>query len=52
MNTYSVSFSYSKNGKTWIRTSTTVKAESDVGAIMQIESKYPFVKDVKINSAR
>lgn len=52
MRTYSISFSYPQNGKSWTRTSATVKAESDVGAIMQIESKYPFVKDIRINSVR
>ena len=39
MKTYRVSFKYSTNqGKSWISTSTTIKAESNQGAIMQVES--------------
>lgn len=48
MNTYSVHFSYSKNGTGWTRTSATIKAESDISAIMQVQSKYPYVKDIKV----
>ncbi len=53
MKTYSISYKYSTNGgKTWISTTTTVKATSDVGAIAQIQSKYADVKDIKIISVR
>ncbi|CAK7053067.1 hypothetical protein [Fusobacterium varium] len=53
MKTYRVSFKYSTNqGKSWISTSTTIKAESDQGAIMQVESKYEYVKDIKITDIR
>lgn len=52
MKTYSIYFSYSKNGKSWIQTSTTVKAESDVGAILQIKSKYRLIKDINIRSVK
>lgn len=52
MKTYSISFKYSRNGNSWTSTSTSVKAESDVSAIMQIESKYPYVKDIRVMSVR
>lgn len=52
MKTYSISYRYSKDGKSWFRTSTSVKAESDCGAIAQIKSKYPYVEDIRIMSIR
>ena len=52
MYTYTISFKYSKDGRSWSHASTTVKAESDIGAIAQVESKYPFVSDIKIISRR
>lgn len=52
MKTYSISFRYSRDGKSWTRTSTTVKATSDSGAISQVKSKYPYVQDVRIMSVR
>lgn len=52
MKTYSISFKYSKNGNSWTSTSTSVKAESDVSAIMQIKSKYTYVKDIRVMSVR
>lgn len=52
MKTYSISFSYSRDGKSWNRTSTNVKATSDSGAIAQIKSKYPYVRDINIMSVR
>ncbi len=52
MHTYSISFKYSRNGTSWTTTSTTVRATSDMGAIAQIESKYPYVKDIRIMSIR
>jgi len=52
MYTYTIDFKYSKDGRSWLHTSTTVKAESDIGAIAQVESKYPFVSDIKIISRR
>ena len=48
MYTYNVSFKYSNNNKNWISTSTTVKAEYDMAAIIQIRSKYQYLKDIKI----
>jgi hypothetical protein len=52
MKTYSISFRYSRDGRSWIRTSTHVKATSDSGAISQIRSKYPYVDDIRIMSVR
>lgn len=50
MKTYSISFKFSKDGKSWTGTMLRVKAESDLGAIEQIKSKYTFVKDIQIKS--
>lgn len=52
MKTYSISYKYSRNGKSWTSTSSSVKAESDMSAIVQIQSKYPYVKDIKVTSVR
>lgn len=48
MKTYSISYRYSKDGKSWTSTTTSVKAETDMGAIAQIQSRYNHVKDIKI----
>lgn len=48
MKRYSISFRYSRDGRSWTRTSTTVLASSDSGAIAQIRSKYPYVDDIRI----
>lgn len=52
MKTYSIAYSYSRDGKGWTRTSATVKATSDSGAISQIKSKYPYIRDIRIMSIR
>lgn len=52
MKTYSISLAYSRDGKSWTRTSTSVKATSESGAIAQVKSKYPYVKDIRIMSVR
>lgn len=52
MKTYSIAYKYSNDGNTWFSTTDSVIAESDMGAIMQIQSKYPYVKNVRIISAR
>ena len=52
MQTYSISYRYSRDGKCWSSTSTSVKATSDVGAIAQIQSRYPYVKEIRIVSVR
>ena len=44
MYTYTISFRYSRNGRSWSSGSTTVKADSDMGAIAQVDSKYPYVQ--------
>ncbi len=52
MKTYSISYKYSKDGKSWTSTTISVKAESDMSAMRQVESKYPYVKDMRITSVR
>ena len=52
MNTYSISFSYSRDGRSWNRTSTHIKASSETGAIAMLKSKYPYVRDIRIMSVR
>ena len=52
MKRYSISFRYSRDGKNWTRTSTSVMASSDSGAISQIKSRYPYVQDIRIMSVR
>ena len=52
MKTYSIQFSYSRDGKSWTGTSKTVKATSDGGAIAQIKSMYLHVKNIRIMSVR
>lgn len=52
MKTYSISFRYSKDGKTWTRTSTYVKAESDLSAMAQVKSKYLYVDNIRITFVR
>ena len=52
MKIYTISFKYSRNGTTWQGMSTSVKADSSQGAIMQIKSRFPYVKDIRIISAR
>lgn len=52
MKTYNISFRYSKDGKTWYRLSKSFKATSDAGAIMQVQSSYPYVDEIKILSVR
>lgn len=50
MKKYSISFSYSRVGRSWTRSNTTVVASSDEGAISQVESRYPYVKNIVIMS--
>ncbi len=52
MKTYSIAFRYSKDGKGWTTTSTSVKAETEMGAIAQVQSKYPYVDNIRIMSVR
>ena len=52
MKKYHIMFKYSKDGKAWTSSTTVVTAESDIGAISQVESKYTYVKDIKITAVR
>lgn len=52
MKRYSISYRYSRDGKVWSRVTVTVTAETDYGAIAQIQSKAPYVEDIKILSVR
>lgn len=52
MYSYGLSFKFSKDGKYWSGTTTTVKAESDLAAIEQVKSMYPYVKDIRVLSRR
>lgn len=52
MKTYSIHFKYSRDGKSWTGSCKSVKATSDSGAIAQIKSMYPYVKDIRITSIR
>ena len=52
MYSYSLSFYYSRDGRNWSHGNTTVKAESDLSAIEQVKSMYPYVKDIKVLSRR
>lgn len=44
MKRYNVSYRYSNDGKNWINATITVYAESDISAMMQVESRYPYVQ--------
>ncbi len=50
--TFRISYKYSRDGKSWLSSSTSVKAMSEEGAIIQIYSKYNHVKDIKIMSVK
>ena len=52
MYTYTISFKYSRDGRSWSGAQTTVRADSDMGAIAQVESKYPYVTEIKILNRR
>ena len=52
MKCYSISFRYSRDGRSWTRTSTTVTASSESSAIAQVRSRYPYVQDIRVMSVR
>lgn len=52
MHTYTIHFEYSRDGQRWHSTTATVKAESDLSAIAQIESKYPVTRNIRIRNVR
>ena len=45
---YNIYFKYSKDGRSWTQSTKFVQADSDSGAIAQIKSMYPYVKDIRI----
>lgn len=52
MKTYSISFRHSRDGKSWSRSSTSIKSETQAGAIAQLKSRYPYVDDIRVMSVR
>ena len=50
MKRYSISFSYSRDGKSWNITSTSVTASSQSDAFAQIRSRYAYVKNLRVMS--
>lgn len=52
MSRYSISFRYSRDGRSWTRTSTTITASSESGAIAQLKRRYPFLDDVRVMAVR
>lgn len=52
MQTYKITFKYSKDGRFWTSTTKHVKAMSDMAAIAQISSMYPYVKEIRVLSIR
>ena len=52
MKTYSISFRYSRDGKSYTRRSTSIKAESSSAAISQLKSMFPNAQDIRIMSVR
>ena len=52
MNQYSFSFKYSKDGKTWTQSNTFIKAETQSDARYELESKYPYVKDIRLTNTK
>ena len=52
MKRYSISFRYSKNGKSWARSSTTIIASSESDAVSQLRSRYPYVQDIRVMAVR
>ncbi len=52
MKTYLLAYEYSRNGTSWTTTSSHFKAESEMGAIAQLQSKYPYVRKIRVMSVR
>ncbi len=52
MKTYAISFRYSRDGRSWNRTSTSIKASSESSAISQLKSRYPYVDDIRVMYVR
>lgn len=49
---YQISYKYSRDGKVWTHTTETVKGESDVSVMIQIQSRHPYVKDIRVVSVK
>ncbi len=50
--TYTIHYEYSDNGKNWHTATSSVKATSDQGAILQIESKHKYTRNIQIKSIK
>lgn len=52
MKTYLIAYKHSRDGKSWSICSSSVKAESESDAVRQLERKYKYVKDVRVQSVK
>ena len=52
MKTYSISFRYSRDGKSFTQRNTTVKATSNSDAIRQVKNMFPNARDIRVMSVR
>ena len=52
MKIHLIAYEYSRNGSYWTTTSSHFKAETESGAIAQLQSKYPYVRKIRIMSVR
>lgn len=52
MKTYSISFRYSRDGKSWTNRNTSVKAASEAGAKAEVRKNFPNATDIRIMSVR
>lgn len=52
MKTYLIAYKHSRDGKSWSVCSSSVKAESESDAIRQLERKYNYVKDIRVQSVK
>lgn len=50
MRRYSIYVQYSFDNRAWNATTVTVNATSDEGAILQVKSMYPYVKEIRIQN--
>ena len=48
MRTYIVEFKYSQDGRNWSGSTRTIKADSDYGAMIQIENMFLYVSGIRI----
>lgn len=52
MKNYTISYKQSNDGSRWISCTVTVQAETDYGAIAQVQSRAPYVREIRIISIR